>query len=158
MGYLEEVRALVGNRMLLIPGVRCILLNQLDQVLLERRSDFGVWGLPGGSAEPGEDVVDTMKRELLEETGLSAEQLAPFGYGSQPAYETFKFPNGDHAQFFSLMMWGRVGGPAVPRVSAESTELEWFYLERLPDRILPNMHRSLLAFVEFRRTGKFQLI
>ncbi|GHG84548.1 NUDIX hydrolase [Pseudodonghicola xiamenensis] len=45
------------------------------QVLLARRKkmpDAGLWGFPGGHVEPGETALEAARRELLEETGLSA--------------------------------------------------------------------------------------
>lgn len=34
----------------------------------------GVWGLPGGTPEPGESLLDTAVREFTEETGLVPEK------------------------------------------------------------------------------------
>lgn len=45
-----------------------------EQVLLLRRDlapYSGRWSLPGGKVEPGERLVDAVRREVLEETGLS---------------------------------------------------------------------------------------
>ncbi|OKP87763.1 hypothetical protein A3844_10175 [Paenibacillus helianthi] len=46
--------------------------------LLQRRTDNGLWGLPGGSLELGETLPEVAKRELLEETGLIANSLTLF--------------------------------------------------------------------------------
>ncbi|MCZ4271328.1 NUDIX domain-containing protein [Maritalea porphyrae] len=49
-----------------------------DRVLLVERSNppfKGLWSLPGGKVEPGEELLDAIKRELMEETNLVAEQL-----------------------------------------------------------------------------------
>ena len=56
MGYISELRASVGHRPLLIPGGRAIVRNELGDILFHRRSDFGIWDLPGGGAEVGESV------------------------------------------------------------------------------------------------------
>ena len=59
-------------------------MNQL-KVLLVRRSNhpsIGFWALPGGFAEMRENLEDTARRELEEETGvkeLPLEQFAVYG-------------------------------------------------------------------------------
>lgn len=47
-----------------------------DQVLMVRRGApprAGLWSLPGGKVEPGERVAEAALREVLEETGITAE-------------------------------------------------------------------------------------
>ena len=39
-------------------------------ILLERRTDNGMWCIPGGALELGEDFIDGLKREVKEETNL----------------------------------------------------------------------------------------
>lgn len=46
------------------------------RVLLLRRSDGGLWGLPGGGTEDGETPYMTAAREVLEETGHTIDPLA----------------------------------------------------------------------------------
>jgi mutator protein MutT len=58
-----------------IVGVGALIV-QHDRVLLVRRASEplkGEWSLPGGLVETGETLVAALKRELLEETGLSIE-------------------------------------------------------------------------------------
>lgn len=40
-----------------------------------RKDDFADWGLPGGKADPGEDPVSAVIREVLEETGIRAQSV-----------------------------------------------------------------------------------
>lgn len=156
--YLMDLRKTIGNRTVLMPGARCVLLNDEDQVLLELRADFGVWGIPGGGGEIGENITETMVRELQEEIDLTVNNLRPFGYATDPEFETITFGNGDNCQYYSLLFWANIGKAKVRVASDESTDIRWFDWDALPENILPNMRNTLVAFLEFRRTGEFQMI
>lgn len=57
------------------PGVRVLLLDAADRTLLflcHDRRGLPFWVPPGGGAEPGETAEETARRELWEETGLTA--------------------------------------------------------------------------------------
>lgn len=56
--------------------VMAVLINDRDEVLMmqEAKSECaGTWYLPAGRTEPGENLVDAVRREVLEETGLKFE-------------------------------------------------------------------------------------
>jgi len=155
--YLGKLRAKVGSGTILVPGARVVVTREDGHVLMQHRSDFDVWGIPGGNAEEGEDLESIAIRETLEETGIRIWNLLPFGFGSDPAFETVTFPNGDVCQFFAMMFYTShyEGTPIV--ADDESKAVEWIDPSNLPV-MLPNMRRSIEAFQEFERTRVFQMI
>lgn len=154
--HLGKIRQLVGSRLLLVPGVRVVIQDCDGKVLLQKRSDFGVWGLPGGNAEPGEDLRTVVHREVFEETGLTIENVKPFGFSSNPDIETIEFPNGDQCQFFVLNFFTRCFSGNLIIQDGESLELDWFDLNKLPE-MLPNMSASLSAYRVYCSNAEFQL-
>ena len=70
MGYIEDMRNLVGNHPLILIGSHAIILNEKDEVLPQLRTDFNRWGIIGGALEYNETLEDALKREVFEETGL----------------------------------------------------------------------------------------
>jgi 8-oxo-dGTP diphosphatase len=61
-------------------GVGALIFRRDSILLVERGRDplKGYWSLPGGLVEPGERLVDAVKREILEETGLSIRPVKIF--------------------------------------------------------------------------------
>ena len=49
-----------------------IVLNEKDEVLLVKTYDLN-WVFPGGQVEEGENVIDAVKREIMEEAGVDVE-------------------------------------------------------------------------------------
>jgi 8-oxo-dGTP pyrophosphatase MutT (NUDIX family) len=58
-------------------AVRVILEKDYKYLLVQQKAGeaLGLWNLPGGKAEPGEDIMDAAKREVLEETGYEIGSL-----------------------------------------------------------------------------------
>lgn len=66
------------------PGaVAVLVLDREERVLLVRQhrpaAGRALWEIPAGKLEPGEAPEAAARRELLEETGLSAKILVPLG-------------------------------------------------------------------------------
>jgi len=53
-------------------GADATVFDDNGRILLVRRADDGLWGLPAGWVEPGEHPSDTVTRELREELGVDA--------------------------------------------------------------------------------------
>ena len=53
-----------------VPGTSIIPILPDGRIVLVQRQDNGLWSLPGGMVDWGEDVATAVRRELAEETGL----------------------------------------------------------------------------------------
>ncbi len=155
MGYIEELRRLVGSRTLINPGVRVVIRDETGAVLLQLRGDFRVWGLPAGGVELGESAEDALRREVREETGLTVVRARPFGIYTNPRYAT-TYPNGDRVQPFTVAFEAQewTGTPIAD--GDESLDLQFFPLEALPpaEQMHPPHRTTLLDFQRYLETGE----
>jgi 8-oxo-dGTP pyrophosphatase MutT (NUDIX family) len=156
--YLGKLRKIVGSRLILVPGARIVVHDRAGRVLLELRSDFRKWGLPGGHQEVGDSSTETAIREVFEESGLKITRPQVFGIASDPKHETIRFPNGDRTQSVAIMFHASKPRGKPKFDPHETLELGWFALDALPKNLMPNSRRTLKAFQRYRRTGKFQMI
>ena len=156
--YLGKLRKIVGSRLILLPGARVVVHDRQGRVLLELRSDFKRWGLPGGHQEAGDSIAETAIREVFEETGLRITRPQVFGIASDPRRETLRFPNGDRTQTVSILFHVRKPRGEPKFNACETLQLGWFALDDLPANVMPNSRRTLKAFQRYRKTGKFQMI
>lgn len=145
--YLQSLRSRVGPQPILLPGVRAIILNEREEVLLQRRTDMALCGLPSGSVELDEMALDALAREVFEETGLEVRQAEPMALYSGPC-QRFKYPNGDEIQCFSVAFIVRewTGEPKADGV--EGSEVRFWPIDELPEDLVP-IHAKTLN--DFRR-------
>jgi len=149
--YIKAIREKVGHQKLLVPATACIVVNAQEEVLLQLRSDTEQWGCPGGIMDIGETVLESVRREVREETGLVVSDPWLFGIYSGAEYEGC-YPNGDEiAVVQSAFVAERFEGE--PAHDEESLALDFFPLDQLPDPIVPH-HRELLAHFREYLNGK----
>ena len=154
--YIGRLRQKIGPDLLQVPGGRIVLEDRAGRVLLQKRSDFGIWGLPAGSPEMGESARTSIKREVFEETGLVVSRLNCFGYSSNPAYETVRYPNGDLIHCYSLLYYTTEWTGELIESNNESIELGFFPTDNLPEMVR-NMRRTVTMYLQYKETGEFQL-
>jgi ADP-ribose pyrophosphatase YjhB (NUDIX family) len=124
-------------------GIAVLILDERGWVLLEKRSDCGLWGAPGGRIEPGESIKDAAVREIQEETGLSIQITGLLGVYSDPEEgRIITYPDGVVHSIDILVASAIVGGALLP--SDESEALQFFDLAELPADLVPSS-RALLA-------------
>ena len=128
-------------------GASVIVENAQGEVLLLRRADTGDWCYPGGAVELYEQTEAAARRELLEETGLTAGKIILFGVFSG-LQNAFIYPNGDQVSNVDIVYvchdyWGE------PHADAEEAiELRFFKKDSLPEDLFPPTAQVLRSYVE----------
>ncbi len=108
-------------------GVQGALINELGQILLEKRKDDNLWGLPSGWAEIGETPEESITREFREETNLEVLPLEILGFYTRlPGH--FNQP---HTSVHILYFCNLVGGNL--KISHESLDMKYCTFESISD-------------------------
>jgi len=135
--YIKNIRAKIGNDLLLLPGVTAVVINDRDEVLLQLRRDTDTWAPPSGGVEPGETVAECAIREVLEETGIEVLPEAVVAVLSGEAYNV-TYPNGDQMATVTTVFRCRPLNAKTPRVNDdESQDVRYFLCDALPENMLP---------------------
>lgn len=108
----------------LVPAASTIVVDN-GRILLQRRTDNGMWALPGGVMKIGESLPDCAIRETREETGFDVEIVGIVGTYTNPRH-VFAYDDGEVRQEFSICFLARPTGGRLT-VSDESTEVDWFH-------------------------------
>ncbi len=115
------------------------------KILLTRRSDNGLWCLPAGGMDPGEDLAETCIREVKEETGLDVKIKRLIGiYSSPDVIIWYDTGSGDKVQIVShLFEVELVGGELT--TSFETTEFGCFSQSEIENLDLMENQRNRVA-------------
>lgn len=138
-----------------------IIRNQDNRILLQRRSDYGDWGLPGGGMEPGETIEETMKREVFEETGLEVIDNELYGIYSGPRMQ-YRYPDGNEVVFVMFIfnaratLDGKIGNDGKTLIfndyNNESLNLEFKGIEEIDITNINSVQRPIFEDLKMEKT------
>lgn len=121
--YLTRLRAKVGNDLLFMPSVACVIRDAQGRILLARHVD-GRWTLPGGWMDPGETPEDAARREVLEEASVEIELAGIAGVFGGPEFHSF-YPNGDEVAWVSIVFEARIAEGIPSPGDDETADVRW---------------------------------
>ncbi|MEO6120129.1 MAG: NUDIX hydrolase [Terriglobales bacterium] len=108
-----------------VVGVGAVILDARKVLLIRRGSEplKGQWSLPGGGLETGEQLVDGLRREVREETGLEIDVLGLAG-----VYDRIMPDAAGNTQFHYVLVdyVCRVAGGTL-RAGGDAAEVRWVH-------------------------------
>lgn len=149
--YIKKIRSLVKDEYLILNATAVVIPDEENRILLQKRSDNGLWGLPGGLLELHESIADSAIREVKEETNLDVALTRFIGVFTNPF---MRWKEKDSAQVFAFAFTAKVVGGSLKVNDYESTEMKYFSYEELP--IIHSMDN--LEIIEAYYKGQYNLI
>lgn len=152
-GHLAHVRELVGDHLLVLPGVATAVVDD-GHLLLLLHADSGRWVLPGGAVEPDEHPADAAVRETREETGVAVRPDRIVAVDGGPDHHR-RYRNGDEVSYVTTVFRCTAVGGALHERSHEAQAVRWVPLgdvPTLPDlapwvaRLLPHLDGDRAVF------------
>jgi ADP-ribose pyrophosphatase YjhB (NUDIX family) len=127
------------------PAVQGVLERDGRVLLAKRAIDprRGYWDLPGGFLEEGEDPLDGLRREFLEETGLDVEPTEWLGVCLDP-----------YNRYWVLgLTWIVHADGGEPQPADDVAELRWFAPDELPGEMAFASQERVLRDWAMRRAS-----
>lgn len=120
-------------------GAQAMVIDSASRVLLIRHGYQVGWHFPGGGVEKNEGTEEAMRRELLEEAGVTVNgQPQLFGL-----YSNFEHFPSDHIAVFLVRDFSLAQAFAP---GWEVKERAFFDLDKLPDGTTGGVRRRLVEF------------
>ena len=129
---------------------RCFVINNRGEILIIRRREAdiinpGLWEVPGGKLDEGQDLTRALEREVMEETGLLIEPTHRLVYADSQVLGPGKYSGMPYMALFSV---GRVVGGEL-KLSEEHTEVRWARPhESLGLDLTPETRKALIVLAE----------
>ena len=115
------------------------MFNGQSEVLLAKRTDNGLWCIPGGHVDLRETLPNACLRELREETGLEAEVVKLVGVYSDPQ-NSLHIAQGPEWHTIRVSFLCKITGGTI-RPSEETSEIKYFKVNQLPSLITDHVRR-----------------
>jgi len=85
----------------LVPSVNVVVVNDVGDILMIRRTDNRNWAVPGGAIDVGETVGQAAVRETREESGIDCAITGVVGIYYDSKHVILYTSNGEARQEFS---------------------------------------------------------
>ncbi|MDN5304973.1 MAG: hypothetical protein PWP46_1859 [Fusobacteriaceae bacterium] len=151
MDYVRYIREKVGNIPINLTGTNLIVLNEKEEILLQKRGTFPYkWGLLGGIVELGESLEECVIREAKEEANIEVKNLKLLGTTSGKDCKV-TFPNGDETYFISIIFYTKDYIGEIKADKKETLELKFFNYNNLPDNIAKTHREAIEKYFKKQR-------
>lgn len=122
-------------------GVRAVVFDAGNRILLVRHTYISGWYLPGGGVERGETMLASLRRELDEEAGIILNGEARLA----GLYANFREFKSDHVALY-LVEYGQY--ERMPSKSMEIAEAGFFAPDDLPEGTTASTRARIREVVE----------
>jgi 8-oxo-dGTP diphosphatase len=121
-----------------VTGTSIIPVLPDGRIVLIRRRDNGLWGLPGGMVDWGEDIATAIRRELTEETGLELAQI-------RRLVGVYSAPDRDpRIHSICIVVEVAVAGKMNTQDDLEVSDVQAFHPDKLPQGKMAHDHGQQL--------------
>ena len=118
--------------------VAAVIYNPVGEILIARRPEKahqgGLWEFPGGKLEVGENYAVALKRELIEELGITIH-----------TYEPWMKVSHDYSDKKVLLDVWKVTGFRGMATGKEGQQIRWCALGALKDYAFPAANEAIIA-------------
>ena len=130
MSYIKDIRDKLGNDWVILNACAVVIPDDKNRILLQKRSDNHMWGLPGGLMEIDDSIQSCAIREVKEETNLDVVLNRFIGVFNNPF---MRWRQRDYARIISFAFAGQVKDISQLKVNdKESLALKFFDFDHLP--------------------------
>jgi 8-oxo-dGTP pyrophosphatase MutT (NUDIX family) len=129
---------------------KAVVVNVEGNILLLRRSKTDVrrplqWDLPGGMLELKEDLAQSVRREVKEESGLDVTDLLPI-YATTEV-RAWKDHEGAHTDSVTFIFYKASTKSGDVVLSFEHDKFQWAPLEKAINELEYDLHIKLLEYI-----------
>jgi len=126
-------------------AVKSFIINKDNNLFLIKRIDNdshspGVWEIPGGRLEIGENPFEGLKRETKEETGMDIEVMNPLSVAH--------FTRDDGQDITLITFLCKPLSESI-KLSEEHVEYSWENLKKARDKLHKAFHKDIDAYEQY---------